>query len=55
MVKIFTNLKKCCLQLNNLGRTIFVSKHWPSDPRVGCNSPFSFIELIEVDFAFEEK
>jgi hypothetical protein len=43
------------LQLNNLNKIIFVSKNWPSDPRVGCSSPFSLIELTEVDIALQEE
>jgi hypothetical protein len=54
LVGIFTNLKKCCLQLNNLDKIIYVRKNWLSDPRVGCNSPCSLIELIEVDVALKE-
>jgi hypothetical protein len=37
----------------NLDKIIFVSKNWPSDPRVGCSSPSSLIELIEADLALK--
>jgi len=39
-------LKRCHLQLNNLNKIIFVSKIWPSDPRVGYSSPSNLIELL---------
>jgi hypothetical protein len=42
------------LQSDNLDKTNFVSKIWPSDPRVACNSPSSLIELIEAMFLEEE-
>jgi hypothetical protein len=54
LVGIFTNLRRCRLQSNILDKIIFVSKIWPNDPRVGCSSPFSLIELIEADFALKE-
>ncbi len=55
MVGIFTNFKRCHLLSNNLNKIIFVSKNWPSDPRVGCSSPSSLIELIEADVTLEEE
>jgi hypothetical protein len=50
LVGIFTNLRRCHLQSNNLNKIIFVSKNWPSDPRVGCSSLFSLIQLIETEW-----
>jgi hypothetical protein len=55
LVEIFTNLRRCCLQSNNLDKRIFVSKILPNDPRVGCSSPSSLIEFIEVNLALEEE
>jgi hypothetical protein len=55
LVEIITNLKRCCLQSNNLNKIIFISKNWPNDPKVGCSSPSSLIELIEADLALEEE
>ncbi len=55
MAGISTNLRRYHLQSNNLDKIIFVTKNWPSDPKVGCNSPSSLIELIEADFALEEE
>ncbi len=55
MVEILTNLKRCHLQLDNLNKIIFFSKKWPSDPRVGCSSTYSLIELIEANLALEEE
>ncbi len=55
MVRIFTNLKRCRLQLYNLDKIIFVTENWISDPRVGCNSPPSLTKLIEVDVGLEDK
>jgi hypothetical protein len=48
-------LKRCHLQLDNLNKIIFVSKKWPSDPRVGYNSPSNLIEFIKVNIALKEK
>ncbi len=48
-------MKRCCLQLDNLDKIIFVSKNWSNDLRVGCGSPSSLIELIELDVALQEK
>ncbi len=50
-IEILTNLRTYCLQLDNVDKIIFVRKNWPSDPRVGCSSPFSLIKLIEADVA----
>jgi hypothetical protein len=55
LARILTNLRKCHLQLDNLNKIFFVSKHKPSDLRVGCSSLSSLIELIEVDLALEEE
>jgi len=35
------------MQSNNLDKLIFVSKNWPNDPKEGCSSPSSLIELID--------
>jgi len=51
LARISTNLKRYCLQLDNLDKINFASKHWPNDPRLGYSSPFSLIELIEIDVA----
>jgi hypothetical protein len=51
LVGIFTNLKRCCLYLDNLNEIIFVNKIWPNDPRVGGSSPSSLIDLIEANIA----
>ncbi len=55
LVGIFTNLRRCRLQLDNLDKLIFVSKNLPSDLRVSGSSPFSLIKLIEVDATLEEE
>ncbi len=34
LIEIFTNLRKCCLQLDNLNKLIFVIKNWLNDPNV---------------------
>jgi hypothetical protein len=43
------------LQLDDLDEIIFVSKNWPSDLKVGCSSPSSLIELIEVNVALKKQ
>jgi hypothetical protein len=55
LVGILTSLRRCCLQLKNLNKLIFVGKHWLDDPRIGCKSPFSLIDFIENDFNLEEE
>ncbi len=34
---------------------IFISKNWPSDPRIGCKSPSSLVEFIGIDGDLEEE
>ncbi len=34
---------------------IFVSKNWPSDIRIGCKSPSSLVEFIDIDGDLEEE
>jgi len=55
LARIITNLRRRHLQLDHLDYIIFVSKNWHSDHRVDYSSPFSLIELIEVDLALEEE
>jgi hypothetical protein len=55
LVEILINLRRCHLQSNNLNKRIFVNKNWPNDPRVGCSSPSSLIQLIEIDLVLEEE
>ncbi len=52
---IFTNLRRCHLQSENLEKLIFVSKNWPIDARVGCKSLSDLIEFIEMDEQLEEE
>jgi hypothetical protein len=49
LVGILTNFKRCCLQLKNLEKLIFVTKNWPNDVRVGCKAPFTLIKLIDFE------
>ncbi len=51
--RIFTNIKKCHLQSNNLEKIIFVNRNWPSNPKVGCKSLSNLVELIENDLGLE--
>jgi hypothetical protein len=44
LVGIFTSNRRCHLQLDKF---IFVNKNWPTDPRIGCKTPFSLMHLIE--------
>jgi hypothetical protein len=50
---IFTSIRKCRLQLENLDNLIFVNKNWPNDHRVSCKSSFSLIDVIEMDVNLE--
>jgi hypothetical protein len=46
-VGIFTNFKRCCLQLKNLEKLIFVTKNWPNDVKVGYKALFTLVESID--------
>jgi hypothetical protein len=53
---ILANLKRCHLQSKNLDeKLIFVSQNWPNDPRLGCKTPFNFVEFIKKDKIIEEE
>ncbi len=32
-----------------------MSQNWPNDPRLGCKTPFNFVEFIEKDKIIEEE
>jgi hypothetical protein len=34
---IFTNLRRCCFQIENLEKLIFVNKNCPNDLRIDVN------------------
>ncbi len=34
---------------------IFVNKNWPKDPTIGCKSPFSLLEFIDIDGDLKEE
>jgi len=55
LARILTSLKRCCLQLENLDKLIFVNKIWPNDPKIGCKSPSSLADSIESGLNLEEK
>ncbi len=52
LVRTLNNLKKCCLQSNNLKFLIFVSKSWPNDATMGCKTP---IKLIDFELGLEQE
>jgi len=55
LARILTSLKRCCLQLKNLDKLIFVNKNWPNDPKIGCKSQSSLSDFIVSDLNLEEK
>ncbi len=55
LARLFTNLRKCHLQLDNLENLIFVNKNWLNDPSVGCKSSSSLVELIKIDVKLKEE
>ncbi len=55
LAKIFTNLRKCHLQLDNLDNLIFLNRNWLNDPSVGCKSSSSLVEIIKIDVKLEEE
>jgi hypothetical protein len=52
---IFTNLRKCYLQLDTFYIFIFISKIWPINPRDGCKPSSNLVELIENYLDFEKE
>jgi hypothetical protein len=48
LVDIFTNLRRCHVQTNNLERLIFMSKNWQNDFRVG-SFPNNLVEVIKAN------
>jgi hypothetical protein len=55
LVGILSNLRRCCLQLENLEKLFFVSKNWSNDAIVSCKSPSDLVEFIEMDEQLEEE
>jgi len=55
LARILISLKRCHLQLKNLEILIFFKKNWPNDPKIGCKSPSSLVDLIETNLNLEEK
>ncbi len=53
LVGIFTSHKECHLKSKNLDKLIFVNTNWPNDPRIGCKSPSSLVELFETHVDLE--
>jgi hypothetical protein len=49
LVGIATNLKRCCLQSNNLEKLILVGKNWSNDIKVSCKTFSIFVKLIDFD------
>ncbi len=47
LAKIFTNSRRCGLQIENLEKLIFINKKWPNDPRISCKSPSNLVEFFE--------
>ncbi len=46
---ILTNLRRCCLQIENLEKLIYVNKNWANDLRIRCKSPSNLLEFLEMD------
>jgi Holliday junction resolvase len=55
LARIFTNLRRCRLQIENLEKLIFFNKKWPSDPRIGCKSPSNLLEFLKRDMELKEE
>jgi hypothetical protein len=53
LIRIIANVRRC-LQSNNLHKLIFVSTNMPNDSTNDHKSPFSLIELIEIDANLEK-
>ncbi len=55
LATIFINLIRCCLQLENFKKLIFISKNWLTDAKVGCKSLSDLVEFIEMDEQLKEE
>ncbi len=55
LIRIFMNLKKCHLQLNNLNKLNFMNTNQPNDLKVGCKSLSNLLKLIGIDVNVENK
>jgi hypothetical protein len=55
LVRLFNNLRRGCLQLDNLNKLIFVNKNWSNDFRIDYKTFSSLMELIEVDGELEKE
>jgi len=49
LVGILTNLRRCCLQIENLEKLIFINKNWLNDFRIVCKSPSNLSKFFEMD------
>jgi hypothetical protein len=52
LIDIFTNLRRCHLQSNNLKILIFVRENWPNDLINDYKPPSNSLEMIEKGFRF---
>jgi len=55
LARIFTNLKRCCLQTKKILKMIFVNNNWFNDPRIGCKSPSNLLEFLQRDMDLKEE
>jgi hypothetical protein len=55
LVGILTNIRKCCLETENLEKLIFVNKNWPNDRIIGCKSSSNLVESLKKDVDLEEE
>jgi hypothetical protein len=55
LADIFTNLRRCHLQLDNFNIFTFISKIWPINPRDGCEPSSNLVELIENYLDFKKE
>jgi hypothetical protein len=52
IVEVFTNLRRCYFQSENLVKLIFASKNWLNDERMECKTPNKLVELIDFETNF---
>jgi hypothetical protein len=43
------------MYLESLDKLIFVNKNWRNDLRISCKSPYSLIDLIEINVNLDEE
>ncbi len=55
LARILIDLRRCCLQIENLEKLIFFNKNQPNDLKIGCKFASNLVEFLEKDVDLEEE